>query len=102
MLPTRAARECSIVQHSQDICVECLQRFDVAKVSVAHRTGTVGIGESSVIIAASSAHRKPSIEACHWLIDTLKAFVPIWKKEYFTDGQVWKENAESRLLDAES
>ena len=37
-------------------------------------------------------------QVCHWAIDELKATVPIWKKEYFADGSVWKENAESRVV----
>ena len=56
------------------------------------------MGAASVHIAGSSAHRHPAIQACHWAIDTLKATVPIWKKEYFADGSTWKENEESRLL----
>ncbi len=40
----------------------------------------------------------PTIQACHWVIDELKATTPIWKKEHFEDGSIWKENAESRAL----
>lgn len=40
------------------------------------------------------------LQACHWVIDELKATTPIWKKEHFEDGSVWKENAESRALQA--
>ena len=53
------------------------------------------IGEASVIIAASSVHRKEAIQAVEYGINTLKATVPIWKKEVYADGAVWKENAES-------
>eukprot|EP00892_Ulva_mutabilis_P002382 jgi/Ulvmu1/12144/UM085_0008.1 len=56
------------------------------------------VTEASVVIAASAPHRQAAIEACHWIIDELKAVVPIWKKEFFCDGSVWKENAESRLV----
>jgi molybdopterin synthase catalytic subunit len=69
----------------------------VARVAIGHRTGTVLVGEASVIIAVSSAHRAAALEAVHWAIDELKATVPIWKKEFFADGSTWKENAESRL-----
>jgi len=68
----------------------------VARVAIGHRTGTVLVGEASVIIAVSSAHRAAALEAVHWAIDELKATVPIWKKEFFVDGSTWKENAESR------
>ena len=49
----------------------------------------VEIGESSVMIAVSSPHRREAFEACHFAIDTLKETVPVWKKEYFEDGEVW-------------
>lgn len=96
-MPTCNADLLSIITE-QDICVDCLERHAIIKVAVSHRTGVVEIGESSVIIAVSSAHRLEAINACHWMIDTLKAAVPIWKKEFFADGHVWKENAESQLL----
>jgi molybdopterin synthase catalytic subunit len=78
------------------LCEEGYRKWDLKKVAIAHRTGVVGVGESSVVIVASSAHRKEALEAVHWAIDELKATVPIWKKEFFTGGEVWKENAESR------
>ena len=71
-------------------------RWSLTKLAVAHRTGTVRVGESSVVIAASSAHRADALEATRWMIDELKATVPIWKKEFFEGGEVWKENAEQR------
>jgi len=49
------------------------------------------IGETSVFIAVSSAHRRAAFDACRYAIDTLKRTVPIWKKEYFADGAVWVE-----------
>ena len=47
------------------------------------------IGDIPVIITASAKHRKAAFEACEFAIDTLKETVPIWKKEYFEDGDVW-------------
>ncbi|MFQ5899430.1 MAG: molybdenum cofactor biosynthesis protein MoaE [Candidatus Methylomirabilia bacterium] len=61
----------------------------VRRVAMAHRVGRLEIGEASVIIAVSSAHRREAFEACHFAIDRLKQTVPIWKKEYFEDGDVW-------------
>ncbi|PRP77146.1 molybdopterin synthase catalytic subunit-like [Planoprotostelium fungivorum] len=59
------------------------------------RAAMVPIGEASVIIAFSSAHRRESLEAVSWAIDELKAKVPVWKKEYYEDSKaVWKENSE--------
>ena len=59
------------------------------RVAMVHRIGRLEIGESSVMIAVSSPHRREAFEACHFAIDTLKETVPIWKKEYFEDGEVW-------------
>lgn len=59
------------------------------KVAMVHRIGRLEIGESSVLIAVSSPHRREAFEACHFAIDTLKQTVPVWKKEYFEDGEVW-------------
>ena len=80
------------------MCQQAVERWDLCKVVVGHRLGTVLVTEASVIIAACSPHRKAAIEACHWIIDEIKAIVPIWKKEYFSDGSTWKENRESRLV----
>lgn len=66
-------------------------------VAVSHRTGKVSIGEPAVIVAVSAPHRAESLEACRFLIDRLKADVPIWKKEHFSDGEVWVENEETDL-----
>jgi len=60
-------------------------------VGLVHRLGRLGIGESSVVIVVSSAHRAAAFEACRWLIDTLKKQVPIWKKEQFVDGAIWAD-----------
>jgi molybdopterin synthase catalytic subunit len=54
-----------------------------------HRVGVLLPGEIAVIIAVSAAHRDAAFAACRYLIDTLKETVPIWKKEVFTDGEVW-------------
>ena len=62
---------------------------DVLRVAMIHRIGRLEIGESSVMIAVSSPHRRVAFEACHFAIDTLKETVPVWKKEYFEDGEVW-------------
>eukprot|EP00798_Chlamydomonas_sp_ICE-L_P010692 gene10692-12384_t len=82
----------------EELCQQAIEKWDLCKIAIAHRTGTVNVEEPSVIIAASSPHRKAAIEAVGWAIDELKATVPIWKKEFFTDGSMWKENEESRWL----
>ena len=63
--------------------------YDIHEVAIAHRTGPVPIGEASVIIAVSSAHRGAAMDACRDAIDTLKQTVPVWKKEIFEGGEEW-------------
>jgi MoaE-MoaD fusion protein len=70
---------------------QALSRFEVRDVALVHRLGRLEIGETSVLIVVASAHRAAAFDACHWLIDTLKRTVPIWKKEYFEDGAVWAD-----------
>ena len=65
------------------------QRWPIAKIATVHRIGVVPIGEASVVIAVSAAHRAPAFAACHFAIDRLKEVVPIWKKEHFDGGEVW-------------
>jgi MoaE-MoaD fusion protein len=62
---------------------------DVKRVAMLHRVGRLEIGESSVLIAVSAAHRGEAFAACQYAIDTLKRTVPVWKKEHFEDGEVW-------------
>lgn len=71
------------------IASEAKARWPVARIAVVHRTGVVPIGEASVAIAASSAHRADAFEAARFVIDRLKEVVPIWKKEFFEGGAVW-------------
>jgi len=61
----------------------------VKQVAMLHRIGRLAIGEASVAIAVSAAHRREAILACHYGIDRLKETVPIWKREIFEDGAVW-------------
>jgi len=65
------------------------ERWPVLGVAIVHRIGVVPIGEASVAIAVSSAHRAAAFEACRFAIDRLKQVVPIWKKEHFDGGEVW-------------
>ena len=58
-----------------------------------HRVGTVAVGEPTVVVAVSSAHRADAFEAARYLIDELKARAPIWKKEHWPGGSEWVEGA---------
>jgi len=68
------------------LAAEARTRLDLNRVAVVHRIGIVPVGEPSVLIAVSSAHRAAAFDACRWLIDRLKQSVPIWKKDVFADG----------------
>jgi molybdopterin synthase catalytic subunit len=68
------------------IVTEAGHRFEVAAISVEHRVGYLAVGEVSVAIAASHAHREAALGATHFVIDEIKQRVPIWKREHFTDG----------------
>jgi MoaE-MoaD fusion protein len=64
-------------------------RYDLCKLAITHRTGRVGIGETSVAIAVSAPHREHALAACKEAIDTLKVDVPLWKKEVYEGGEEW-------------
>ena len=68
---------------------EMRDRWDLTGVAIHHRLGKLEIGEASLVVAVSSAHRKEAFEACHYSIDRIKQIVPIWKKEFFEGGEVW-------------
>ncbi|MFO0952289.1 MAG: molybdenum cofactor biosynthesis protein MoaE [Isosphaeraceae bacterium] len=65
---------------------EARRRWPVTDLAVVHRIGRLDLGEVSVVVAVSCPHRNDAIDACRWLIDTLKEVVPIWKKEVWADG----------------
>jgi molybdopterin synthase catalytic subunit len=62
---------------------------EIGRIALWHRTGVVALGESSVVVAVSTPHRGSAFEAGQFLIDTLKATVPIWKKEFWNGGSDW-------------
>jgi molybdopterin synthase catalytic subunit len=73
----------------QRIGVEMIRRHGLHGIAMRHRTGKLSVGETSVIIAVSAPHRQAAFAACSEALDMLKATVPVWKKEYFEDGEVW-------------
>lgn len=78
----------------KSVCASARESWNLHSIAVAHRLGTVPVGGTSVFIAVSSVHRADALEACRYLIDEIKATVPIWKKEVYSNGEVWKENTE--------
>ncbi len=89
-LDYEAYEEMALAQ-MQKLAREAAERFAIDRVGVVHRLGKLEIGESSIVIVVTSAHRAAAFDACRWLIDTLKRSVPIWKKEHFADGAVWAD-----------
>ena len=71
------------------IAEELKRRYDLVDVAIHHRVGVVGVGGTSVVIAVSAAHRADALAACRDAIDTLKATVPLWKKEVYVGGEEW-------------
>jgi molybdopterin synthase catalytic subunit len=71
------------------IARDALVRFGVTAVAAAHRLGHLAVGDASVVVSVSAHHRAAAFEACRFVMDTLKAEVPIWKKEHGPDGSEW-------------
>lgn len=93
------AYEPMAVRKMEQIGREIKERFPIDAVGMVHRVGRLEIGETSVAIIVTSAHRGAAFEACRYAIDRLKQMVPIWKKEYFEDGSVWAEGeGQTRVL----
>jgi len=72
-----------------EIAEELKRRYDLCEIAIHHRTGRLDIGEASVVIAVSAPHRQAALTACKEAIDTLKGQVPLWKKEFYEDGEEW-------------
>jgi molybdopterin synthase catalytic subunit len=85
-----------------DIAEQIAARWPGTRTAIVHRLGRLAIGEASVVIAVSHAHRAAAFEACRYAIDTLKTTVPIWKKETRTDGEAWVEGTALAPLAAAS
>ncbi|XP_074310634.1 molybdopterin synthase catalytic subunit [Silene latifolia] len=78
----------------KSICSTARKMWNLNLIAVAHQLGRVPVAETSVFVAISSVHRVDALDACKYLIDELKASVPIWKKEVYANGEIWKENSE--------
>lgn len=73
----------------QRIGAEISERWNGVKTSIVHRTGKLAISDIAVVIAVASPHRAESYEASRYAIERIKEIVPIWKKEYWVDGEEW-------------
>lgn len=87
------------IECMKEICKKIRQQWNVVKIVIQHKLGDCPVGDVSVLIAISSAHRIESLQAIQFAIDELKRTVPIWKKEYYNDNGdgdacQWKKNNE--------
>lgn len=69
------------------------QRFEITHATAIHRIGALEIGDVAVWVGVVSAHRYPAFDACRWILDTIKADIPVWKQEYYEDdSSKWLSN----------
>ncbi|NLV31907.1 MAG: molybdenum cofactor biosynthesis protein MoaE [Acidobacteria bacterium] len=87
------AYESMALKKLEEVGAMARSRFDIRDIAIVHRLGHMEIGEASTVIVVASAHRGAAFEACRFAIDTIKEIVPIWKKEFYADGEVWIEGA---------
>ncbi len=73
----------------QKLREQAITRFGLLDARIVHRLGVVNAGDNIVFIATGAEHRAPALEACRWIIDELKEWVPIWKKETTPQGESW-------------
>lgn len=83
------AYEEQVVPRLVAIAADARRRWDLGRIALLHRVGPVAIGESSVVVVASAAHRHEAFTAARFAIDRLKATVPIWKREAWAGGEDW-------------
>ncbi len=72
---------------------EAAGHWPAARLAVHHRLGVLGLGETSIVIVAAAPHRAEAFQACRYAIERIKQIVPIWKREWFEDGEAWVEGA---------
>jgi len=77
-----------------EIQAEAHQRWPGTAIAVAHRIGALEVGETSLVIAVGSAHRPAAYETSRFVLEAIKARLPVWKKEIYADGSAWKPNVQ--------
>ena len=82
------------IKEGDQILDEAIEKFDLIDAFCVHRVGTLEIGETAVIVVATSGHRDQSFKGCRYIIDEVKVRVPIWKKEHYEGGETeWLKGA---------
>jgi molybdopterin synthase catalytic subunit len=75
------------------IAAEIAREWPGTTVAIEHRVGRIEIGDASVVIAAGAAHRADAFQVCRYAIERIKQIAPVWKHEFFEDGDAWVEGA---------
>lgn len=83
------AHEGMAAKELEDLALEAASRWPLRRVVALHRTGICPLGEPTVVVACSAPHRAEALEACRFLIDSIKGGVAIFKKEIYADGSSW-------------
>jgi molybdopterin synthase catalytic subunit len=82
------------------IAAEVGAEWPAGRVAIHHRIGRLAVGEASVVIAAAAAHRADAFRICRYAIERVKQIVPVWKHEFFDDGEDWVEGSVTHPDDA--
>lgn len=88
------------IKKMKQVATEVAAKYPITGIGVLHRTGRLEIGETSLLVAVSSAHRAAAFDACHYAVDRIKQIVPVWKKEVWEDGSEWIEGHQPEAPDA--
>ncbi|MDP2949962.1 MAG: molybdenum cofactor biosynthesis protein MoaE [Chloroflexota bacterium] len=80
----------------REVAEEIVSRWPITDIAIAHRTGRLEIGETSLLVVVSSPHRQEAFAACHHAVNRIKEVVPIWKKEVWQGGESWVEGEGER------
>ena len=80
----------------RQVAEEMASRWPITDIAIAHRIGHLEIGETSLVVAVSSPHRKEAFDACQQTVDRIKEVVPIWKKEVWEGGETWIEGEKQK------
>jgi molybdopterin synthase catalytic subunit len=79
------------VKKIKQVAEEVRSRWEITDMAIHHRIGRLEVGETSLLVAVSAAHRREAFEACHYAVDRIKEIVPVWKKEVWEGGESWVE-----------
>lgn len=86
------------LREGERILDEAVSRFGLNEAGCIHRTGHLKIGEAAIHVEVASGHRQEAFEACRWIVDEVKARVPIWKREHYADGSTeWLDPTRSGI-----